>query len=215
MTTSPKPAKGPPLRVTLEGRYVRLEPLALVHAADLYRASEPERFRYLVDQPPASEADIVSYLAVQVQRDDAISFAVIDKVTGMAEGRQALMRFLPEHGTTELGYVYWGPRLARTRGATEALFLHLSYAFDELGYRRIEWRCNDRNEASKVAARRFGFQFEGLFRQSMIVKGENRDTAWFAMLDGDWPRLKVSYERWLDPSNFDATGQQLSKLQFG
>jgi RimJ/RimL family protein N-acetyltransferase len=114
----------------------------------------------------------------------------------------------------EVGGIYWGPGIARSRVTTEALYLHARYIFDDLGYRRFEWKCNDRNEPSKRAAERFGFTFEGVFRQHMIVKGESRDTAWFAMLDGDWPRLKAGYERWLDPANFDADGTQKSKLRF-
>jgi RimJ/RimL family protein N-acetyltransferase len=105
--------------------------------------------------------------------------------------------------------------MARTRLATEALFLHARYIFEELGYRRFEWKCNDRNAPSKKAAERFGFAFEGIFRQHMIQKGENRDTAWFAMLDGDWPRLRAEYERWLEPANFDADGAQKTPLRTG
>ena len=123
------------------------------------------------------------------------------------------MRIVPEHGVIEIGGVYWGPALARTRKATEALFLHARYVFDELGYRRFEWKCNDRNAPSRAAALRFGFEFEGVFRQHMIVKGVNRDTAWFAMLDGDWPRIRAEYERWLAPDNFDAEGRQLTPLR--
>jgi RimJ/RimL family protein N-acetyltransferase len=122
------------------------------------------------------------------------------------------MRIVPRDGVIEVGGIFWGPNLARRRTATEALYLHARYVFDDLGYRRFEWKCNNRNEASKAAARRFGFQYEGLFRQHMIVKGENRDTAWFAILDGDWKRLRVEYERWLAPENFDADGLQKSKL---
>ena len=139
-------------------------------------------------------------------------FAVVDKARGSAEGRQSLMRIVPEHGVIEIGGIYWGPNMARSRLATEALFLHARYIFDELGYRRFEWKCNDRNGPSRAAAERFGFQFEGVFRQHMIQKGQNRDTAWFAMLDGDWPRLRAGYERWLAPDNFDAQGRQRMSL---
>ena len=125
------------------------------------------------------------------------------------------MRIVPEHGVIEIGNVYWGRGIARTRLATEALYLFARYVFDELGYRRFEWKCNDRNEPSKAAALRFGFEFEGVFRQHMIVKGESRDTAWFAMLDGDWPALKAEYERWLAPDNFDEAGNQKSRLRVG
>jgi RimJ/RimL family protein N-acetyltransferase len=214
--SSPSPAKGPPSRVVLDGHYTRLEPIGPQHVASLYRviALDPSRFDYLLTEPPASEAELAASTQQVMAQTDPMMWAVVDKSTGTAEGRQTLMRIVPEHGVIEIGGVYWGPNMARRRTATEALFLHARYIFDELGYRRFEWKCNDRNEASKAAARRFGFQFEGLFRQHMIQKGQNRDTAWFAMLDGDWPRRKAGYERWLDPSNFDAAGQQKSKLRF-
>ncbi len=122
------------------------------------------------------------------------------------------MRITPEHGVIEIGGIYWGPAIARTRIATEALFLHARYVFDDLGYRRFEWKCNDLNAPSKAAALRFGFTFEGVFRQHMIVKGANRDTAWFSMLDSEWPAIRARFERWLNPANFDADGSQLSPL---
>lgn len=216
--SDPEPAKGPPERVTLEGRYVRLEPIGLKHVADLYASADSdegrERFRYLFELPPENEADMAAFVQAAMAADDPLTFAVIDRASGRAEGRQALMRIVPAHGVIELGSIYWGPRLARTRLATEALYLHASYVFDTLGYRRLEWKCNDRNGPSKAAATRFGFTFEGVFRQHMIIKGESRDTAWFSMLDGEWPRLKAEYQRWLDPVNFGADGQQKSKLRF-
>ncbi|MEP7239346.1 MAG: GNAT family protein [Devosia sp.] len=211
------PAKGPPQRVVLEGRYTRLEPIGLGHVGDLWRATEGDdaRYAYLFDEAPQSEAEMAAWVASAAAKDDPLMFAVIGKATGTAEGRQSLMRIVPEHGVIEVGNIYWGPKLTRTRVATEALFLHARYVFDTLGYRRFEWKCNDRNAPSKAAARRFGFAFEGVFRQHMIVKGASRDTAWFAMLDGDWPRLKAGYERWLAPDNFDGDGVQRTKLQFG
>jgi RimJ/RimL family protein N-acetyltransferase len=141
-------------------------------------------------------------------------FAVIDKATGRAEGRQGLMRIDTANGVIEIGNILWGPDIARKRVATEALYLCADYVFDTLGYRRFEWKCNNLNEPSKRAAQRFGFAFEGIFRQHMVQKGRNRDTAWFAMTDGDWPKLKAGYEAWLAPENFDAEGQQKSKLSF-
>jgi RimJ/RimL family protein N-acetyltransferase len=217
--SAPQAARGAPGRTALEGRYTRLEPVAERHVADLYRAATESgsegRFDYLFEARPASEADMAGWVQVAAAKDDPLMFAVIDRATGRCEGRQALMRIVPEHGVIEIGSIYWGPRMARSRIATEAFWLHARYVFDTLGYRRFEWKCNDRNEPSKAAARRFGFQFEGVFRQHMIVKGANRDTAWFAMLDGDWPRLKAEYERWLDPANFDDNGRQRTRLRFG
>jgi RimJ/RimL family protein N-acetyltransferase len=214
--SAPSPAR-PPERVVLDGRHVRLEPIGLQHVADLYRAAEnqEQRFTYLFEGAPLSEHAMAEWVARAVAKDDPMYFAVIDKSTGKAEGRQALMRITPEHGVIEVGGIYWGPRMARSRVATEALFLHARYAFDDLGYRRFEWKCNDRNEPSKAAALRFGFTFEGVFRQHMIVKGQSRDTAWFAMLDGEWPAIKAAFERWLDPGNFDSAGMQKTRLRIG
>jgi RimJ/RimL family protein N-acetyltransferase len=205
-----------PDRATLEGRYARLEPIAASHVEDLFQASagQDECFAYLFEQAPASATQMADWVARVSAGHDPLFFAVIDKASGRAGGRQSLMRITPAHGTIEIGGIYWGPGIARTRIATEAVFLHASYAFDVLGYRRFEWKCDNRNEPSKAAAQRFGFAFEGIFRQHMIVKGESRDTAWFAMLDSDWAKLKAGYERWLDPSNFDSDGAQKSKLRF-
>ena len=141
-------------------------------------------------------------------------WAVIDRATGRAEGRQALMRITPEHGVIEIGNILWGPAIARSRIATEALFLFAQYAFDALGYRRFEWKCNDLNEPSKRAALRFGFSAEGVFRRHMVTKGRNRDTAWFAMVEDDWPRLHAGYEAWLRLENFSPEGQQIARLTF-
>ena len=213
--SAPAPARAPQA-VVLEGRYTRLEPLSAQHTADLYHAAagQEQRFMYLFEGPPVSEAVTADWVARAAGKADPLSFAVVDTATGRAEGRQSLMRITPEHGVIEVGGIYWGPAIARTRVTTEALFLHASYVFDELGYRRFEWKCNALNEPSKAAAQRFGFTFEGVFRQHMIVKGQNRDTAWFSMLDSEWPRIRTAFERWLDPSNFDESGTQRTKLRF-
>lgn len=213
----PRPALAP-VRTILEGRYTRLEPLVVEHAKNLFAASclpdAAQRFAYLPD-PPASLALMRTWIAGQAGLADPVLFAVVDRATGRAGGWQQLMRIVPEHGVIEIGYVYWGPTIARTRLATEALYLFARHIFEDLGYRRFEWKCNDRNEPSKRAARRFGFTFEGVFRQHMIQKGENRDTAWFSMLDHEWPARKVGFERWLAAENFDEGGGQESKLRFG
>jgi RimJ/RimL family protein N-acetyltransferase len=200
----------------LEGRYCRLEPLdPVAHGDQLFEASmgpgAEDRFRYLFDVPQ-DRASYEAWLDRSAKSADPLFFACIDTATGRAEGRHTLMRITPEHGVIEIGNILWGPRMSRTRIATEALFLHARYLFDELGYRRFEWKCNDANAPSKRAAARFGFVFEGIFRQHMVVKGENRDTAWFAMLDRDWLRLRQRYERWLDPQNFDSQGRQKEPL---
>lgn len=205
-----------PARVVLDGRYARLEPLAAAHAPDLYEASAApgagRRFAYLGDAPPAAPADLAAWIAKMTAGDDPMFSAVIDKATGRAAGRQALMRIVPEHGVIEIGHILWGPAIARRRAATEALYLAARHVFEDLGYRRFEWKCNDLNEPSKAAARRFGFSYEGLFRQHMWVKGANRDTAWFSMLDSEWPGFRREYDRWLAPANFDPAGMQLSRL---
>jgi RimJ/RimL family protein N-acetyltransferase len=216
--SAPKPAKAAPQRVVLNGRYARLEPIGRQHLTDLYRASREgdaaQRFTYLFSHQPQSEAELAAELDKIATIDDPLPFAVIDSATGRAEGRQSLLRIEPQHGCIEIGGIYWSERIARTRVTTEALYLHAAYVFDTLGNRRFEWKCNNFNLPSKAAALRFGFTFEGVFRQHMILKGQNRDTAWFSMLDSEWPRLKAEYERWLDPANFDADGGQRSKLRF-
>ena len=213
---SPQPAKSGPERIDLVGHYVRLEPLDPRHAADLLAVSNmpggPERFRWLFSEAPASGAEMDAWIDKSNAGPDRY-VAVIDKASGKAVGQQAWLRIRPEHGSIEIGGVHWGLPMAKTPLATEALYLFARHAFDDLGYRRFEWKCNNLNEPSKAAARRFGFSCEGLFRQHMWVKGANRDTAWFAMLDHEWPRLKRAYGRWLDPANFDAASNQRSKLQ--
>lgn len=205
-----------PARTMLEGRYARVEPLERRHGDTLLAAATApgadDRFRWLFETPPADRSEFGSWLAAASASDDPLVFAVIDKATGRAEGRQGLMRIDPAHGVIEIGGIMWGPALQRTRAATEALYLFADHVFG-LGYRRFEWKCNDLNEPSKRAALRFGFRPEGVFRQHMVLKGANRDTAWFAMTDGDWTRLKPVYEAWLSPLNFDAEGRQIRPLR--
>lgn len=209
-----------PERTTLEGRYARIEPLDPArHAADLFASAQApgaeDRFRYLFEDAPADYAAFTPWLDKATTSTDPLFFAVIDKRTGRAEGRQGLMRIDNVHGVIEIGSILWGPAIARSPVTTETLYLFASYVFDTLGYRRFEWKCNNLNEPSKRAAERFGFTFEGIFRQHMVAKGRNRDTAWFAMIDSDWPKLKAGYQRWLNSENFDEAGQQKTKLTFG
>ncbi|MFC4173868.1 GNAT family N-acetyltransferase [Microvirga sp. GCM10011540] len=207
-----------PERVVLEGHYVRLDPLsAAAHGDGLFAASAvPDaeaRFAWLPEHPPTSREDLQAWAEQAERSTDPLFFAVIDKASGQVAGRQSLMRIDPDHGVIEIGHIYWGPLISRRPAATEAQFLFMKYAFDELGYRRYEWKCNNRNEPSKRAAIRFGFQPEGVFRQHLIVKGENRDTAWFSIIDKEWPSLCAAYEKWLDPSNFEASGTQKRRLE--
>jgi RimJ/RimL family protein N-acetyltransferase len=208
-----------PARKILDGRYVRLEPLdAGAHGQDLFEASSvadaETRFRWLMDEPPRSLADFQPWLEKSQASDDPMFYAVIDKASGKAAGRQSLMRIDARMGVIEIGHIYWGPGLTRSRAATEAQFLFAQYAFDELGYRRYEWKCDSDNAPSWRAALRFGFSFEGIFRQHMVVKGKNRDTAWFSILDAHWPALRAAYIKWLDPDNFHSDGRQKRRLEY-
>src|SRR3954470_7481197 len=207
-----------PERVVLEGYYVRLEPLsAAAHGNGLFTASAvPDaeaKFAWLYEYSPTNRENFLAWVEQAGRGTDPLFFAVIDKASGQAAGRQSLMRIDPANGVIEIGNIYWGPLISRRPTATEAQFLFMKYVFDELGYRRYEWKCNNRNEPSKRAALRFGFQPEGVFRQHLIVKGENRDTAWFSIIDKEWPILRTAYEIWLDPSNFDGSGAQKRRLE--
>lgn len=207
-----------PQRKVLEGRTVRLEPLnAEQHGDGLFDASSvPDidgRFAWLFDYPPESRAAFQPWLDKAEASEDPLFFAVIDKASGKVAGRQTLMRIDTAYGVIEIGNIYWGPLISRKPAATEAQFLFMKFIFDELGYRRYEWKCNNRNEPSKRAAERFGFKFEGIFRQHLVVKGENRDTAWYSIIDKEWPALRRAYEAWLDPANFDGHGRQKRRLE--
>ena len=208
-----------PDATVLDGRYVRLERLDPArHGEDLWQsgraAGAEDRFRYLFEPVPEDRAVFDAWLDKAAASPDPMFFAVIDKASGKAGGRQALMRIDPAHGVIEIGSILWGPGIARTRLATEALYLFARHAFEDLGYRRFEWKCNNDNSPSKRAALRFGFTFEGVFRQHMVAKGQNRDTAWYSIIDSEWPRLKAGYEAWLDPANFSADGAQKRPLGF-
>jgi RimJ/RimL family protein N-acetyltransferase len=210
------PAK-PPERVILSGRAVTLVPLdAEKHAAALFQAANGgDRDRvwtYLADGPYDDAAVFKASIAAKAQSADPLFFAVLDNASGLAVGYQTLMRVDPTHRVIEVGAVLYAPAMQRTVGATEAQYLFAAYVFDELGYRRYEWKCHDLNAPSKRAALRLGFVFEGVFRQHMIVKGRNRDTAWFSMLDSEWPERRAAFERWLAPDNFDAAGRQKVSL---
>lgn len=202
----------------MEGRHVRLEPLSAGRHGDaLFAASSvpdaADRFRYLPEYPPERRAAFQPWLDKAEASEDPLYFAVIDKASGDVAGRQTLMRIEPAHGVIEIGNIYWGPLVSRKPAATEALFLFAKHAFDDLGYRRFEWKCNNLNAPSKRAAIRFGFSFEGIFRQHFVIKGQNRDTAWYSIIDKEWPIVRAAYEAWLDPSNFDADGRQRRRLE--
>jgi RimJ/RimL family protein N-acetyltransferase len=211
-------ARPAPERRILEGRYASLEPLELKrHGDGLFAASTVAdagtRFRYLAEYPPSSREAFTPWLYKAEASNDPLFFVVIDKASGQISGRQSLLRIDTQSGVIEIGAIYWGPLISRTPAATEAQFLFARYVFDKLGYRRYEWKCDNANEPSKRAALRFGFKPEGVLRQHMVIKGSNRDTAWFSIIDKEWPVLRKAYEAWLDSSNFDAGGQQRRRLE--
>jgi RimJ/RimL family protein N-acetyltransferase len=211
------PAKRPE-RVTLEGRWITLAPLdPEKHAEALYEGSNGDAARetvwtYLFDGPYRSLDEFRAAIELKARSADPLFFAVIDNASGRVVGYQTLMRIDVANRVIEVGNVMYTPPMQRTVGATEAQYLFAKHVFDELGYRRYEWKCNAFNAPSRRAAERFGFTFEGIFRQHMIVKGRNRDTAWFAMIDSEWPARKAAYERWLEPGNFDRQGRQKLRL---
>jgi len=210
------PAKRPQ-RTRLEGRTVSIVPLdPNAHADALFASAGGEQnealWRYLFEGPFATRAEFDISLRQKALSEDPFFFAILDKSSGEAVGYAAYMRIEPAHRVIEIGSILFTPRLQRTIGATEAMYLMAQHVFEGLGYRRYEWKCNALNAPSRSAALRLGFTFEGIFRQHMIIKGRNRDTAWFSMLDSEWPKRKAVFERWLDPSNFDATGRQRMSL---
>jgi len=198
----------------LNGRFGRLEKLnAARHAAELWQAVEGHDriWTYMAYGPFADPEAFALWLQARAGITDPFSYAIVDR-SGRATGLTALMAIRPEMRVIEIGNILLSPALQRTALATEAQYLLARYVFETLGYRRYEWKCDARNAASRRAALRLGFNFEGLSWQHMIVKGRNRDTAWYAMLDGDWPTQKLAYERWLTLDNFDADGRQKVRL---
>lgn len=210
---TPRPLPTP---VVLEGRWVRLEPLDQAHAANLYAATcgvgREQHWTYLPAEMPPSPAAFDEYVETRIGWRDNVSLVVVPRGRGAA-GVASLMRADPANGAVEVGHILFGGPLQRTTAATEAIWLLARHVFG-LGYRRFEWKCDSLNGPSRSAATRFGFTFEGVFRQALVTKGRNRDTAWFSITDDDWPGLGSAYERWLDPANFadpeHGLGQRLS-----
>jgi RimJ/RimL family protein N-acetyltransferase len=204
-----------PAREPAEGRYVRIEPFADSHRDALFAslaAGGPDLWTHLPYGPFAAR-DWRKWFAAAGARDDPLFFAIVDRASGLPVGQGSYLRIEPRDGTIEVGHLAFGPQLQRTRGATEVVYLLARRAFDELGYRRLEWKCNALNARSRAAAERLGFEFEGVFRQHMVVKGRNRDTAWYAIVDGDWPAVRAAFEDWLAPGNFDEAGRQRRSLR--
>jgi RimJ/RimL family protein N-acetyltransferase len=205
-----------PSPITLTGRYVTLAPLdPAAHADSLYDelGNRADLWLYLFDPSPPDHEVFRRTIEAKAAAADRFYFALVDPASAAARGWASYLRFDPVHRSIEVGDILFGPALQRTRAATEAMYLMAKHAFETLGYRRYEWKCNALNEPSMRAAHRLGFTYEGTFRQHMIVKGRNRDTAWFSMLDRDWPARQAAFERYLDPENFDAAGRQLRPLE--
>lgn len=207
-----------PSRTAMEGRHCRLEPLDPDrHAADLHDANSDDRegrnWTYLAIGPFDSAEAYRQWVETAARSEDPLFFAIIDRSTGRAVGVATLMRIDPPNGVIEVGNINFSPRLQRKPAATESMFLMMRRVFDELGYRRYEWKCDSLNAPSRAAAERYGFRYEGLFRQAVVYKGRNRDTAWFSILDTEWPGIKQAFETWLAPENFDDSGRQRQSLR--
>jgi RimJ/RimL family protein N-acetyltransferase len=204
-----------PRRQPMQGRTITLEPLDTVrHAASLWQSVQGHDhvWQWLFDGPYATEADFTTAIALKQASTDQIFYAILPANTGAAAGYASYLRMEPAHGVIEVGNILLSPSLQRTTAATEAMYLMARHVFDDLGYRRYEWKCNALNAPSRRAAQRLGFTFEGIFRQHMVIKDRNRDTAWFSMLDHEWPARKQAFEAWLNPANFDAEGFQKHTL---
>jgi RimJ/RimL family protein N-acetyltransferase len=211
-----QPPPRPP-RAVLDGRYCRVEPLDLErHAAQLHAANSLDAagrmWTYLFSGPFASFEAYVAWLAPRPSSEDPLFFAFVDKARGQAVGLGSYLRIEPAHGSVEVGHLQYSPLMQRSSVATEAIYLMMRQVF-ALGYRRCEWKCDALNAGSRRAAERLGFTFEGVFRQAIVYKGRNRDSAWYSVIDGEWPALDAAFRAWLDPANFDAQGRQQQRLE--
>jgi RimJ/RimL family protein N-acetyltransferase len=207
-----------PARTVLRGSHVLLRPVdAATDAEPLYAVShlpdgDPAIWTYLPDGPYENPDRLRQMLAWAETADDRVYFTLVPLREERPLGMASYLRITPEFGTIEIGHIWFGGPLRRTTAATEAIYLLARHAFDDLGYRRLEWKCNALNAASRLAAERFGFTFEGVFRKHQIIKGRNRDTAWYAITDEQWPAIRAGFQAWLQPANFDAEGRQISAL---
>ncbi len=211
---SPRPR---PPRTAIAGRFCTVEPLDPErHAAQLFAAYAEDRegrmWTYLPRGPYASPDEYRSFAETACQNDDPLVHTILDNTSGEAVGTASYMRIEPSVGVIEIGSITYSPRLQRRPAATEAMYLMMRRVFDELGYRRYEWKCDSLNQPSRAAAARLGFRYEGLFRQASITRGGNRDTTWFSVIDSEWPALRTAFERWLDPANFATDGTQRHSL---
>lgn len=206
-----------PRGAIMQGSLCRLEPIdAERHAADLFTAfsldREARNWTYLPYGPFSSEVDLRAWIASSCLGDDPCFFSVIDLASGKAVGVASYMRINPANGVIEVGHIHFSPRMQGRPISTEAMYLMMRQVFDVLGYRRYEWKCDALNQPSCDAARRLGFMFEGIFRQALMYKGRNRDTAWFSIVDREWPLARAAFEAWLAPANFSDEGSQIERL---
>ena len=210
------PCPSPP-KTSIDGHFCRIEPIdPNRHTVDLFRAfsldQEDRIWTYLPYGPFDTEADLETWIKASCLGDDPVFHAIIDKQTGAAVGVASYLRIDPACGVIEVGHINYSPLLQRTPAATEAMFLLMRRVFSELGYRRYEWKCDALNAGSKRSAERLGFHYDGLFEQATIYKNRNRDTAWFSILDKNWPAIEIAYESWLNVDNFDPDGKQKQSL---
>ena len=204
-----------PSRAPLDGAAVRLEPIDPArHAPELFAAAAgaDDLWDFMGYGPWQAVEPFRAWLADCAAAHDPIFYAIRDRATGKAQGMASYLNIVPKNGSIEIGHIWFAPSLQKTRAATEALFLLMRQSMDDLRYRRLEWKCNALNEASRRAARRLGFRFEGIFHQHMIIKGRNRDTAWYSIMDHEWPTVRAAIESWLAPANFDEQGRQRRSL---
>jgi RimJ/RimL family protein N-acetyltransferase len=211
------PPRARPAGAPMQGRYTRVEPVDVQkHSAELFaayhEAPDGRDWTYLSVDRPEHERAFSAYLTALAASEDPLHHAVIDMASGRALGTAAFMRIEPVHGVIEVGSIAFSPALQRTRAGTEAMYLMMRRAFDELGYRRYEWKCDSLNAPSRAAALRYGFTFEGIFRKAIIYKGRSRDTAWYSIVNDEWPKLKSAFEIWLQPDNFSPQGRQHRSL---
>ena len=209
--TTPRPL---PARVAIRGQHAVLEPLHRRHAEELWQAAQgaEDSWAYLGYGPFPSLAALTNHVVDLAAQHDPMAWAVRPVSTGVASGWLTLMDMQPRNTAIELGHIWFAPRLQRTRAATEAMFLLLKLAADDLGYRRLVWKCNALNAPSRRAAERLGFTYEGTLRAHMVVKGRRRDSAFYSLLDDEWPRCRAALQRWLDPANFAPDGTALASL---
>jgi RimJ/RimL family protein N-acetyltransferase len=208
----------PPPRTPMEGRWAILEPLDVVHADALFDAFAEDKtgrmWTYMFSGPFDDRREFHGWVESRSQSRDPLFFTIVDRRLNRATGVASYLRIEPAHGVIEVGHIAFSPALQRTAAATDAMYLMMRNVFDR-GYRRYEWKCDSLNAASRRAAQRLGFGFEGIFRQAIVYKGRNRDTAWYSIIDREWPLLDGEFRRWLDPANFDATGRQRTPLAAG